>query len=102
MMKISGVKRFLAWMQHALVKRNLNLDRRFDPVAVHSFILPTPLVIQALNSPISTKLCINRLPIQTCNILWSKLWMANYLEEILEVRLRLLHSIIPIPFPKQE
>jgi hypothetical protein len=58
-MKISGVKYFLAWMQHTLVKWNLNLDRRFDPVAVHLFILPIPLVIQAVNSPISTKLSIN-------------------------------------------
>jgi hypothetical protein len=58
-MKISGIKNFLAWMQHTLVKRNLNLDRRFDPVAVLWFILPTPLVIQVVNSPISTKLSIN-------------------------------------------
>ena len=81
MMKISGVEHFLARMQHMLVKRNINLDRRFDPVAVHSkFILPTTLVIQAVNLLISTKLSINQLPIQTCNVLWSKLWMVNYLE----------------------
>ena len=81
MMKIFGIKHFLVWMQHTLVKWNLNLDQCFDPVAVHlKFILPTTLIIQAVNLPISTKLSINRLPIQTCNVLWSKLWMANYLE----------------------
>ena len=59
MMKISSVKHFLAWMQHTLVKWNLNLDWHFDPVAIHLFILPTPLIIQAVNLLISTKLSIN-------------------------------------------
>jgi hypothetical protein len=101
-MKNSCVELLLPWMQHSFVERNIDLDWSFEPVSVSLFVFPTVPSTRALTPLFSTQLCINKLPIPARNILWSKIWVSNYLEEVLEARLRFLFPVIPIPFSQQK
>jgi hypothetical protein len=101
MMKDSRFELLLPRMQHSFVKRNLDLDWRFDPASTTLFVLPAFLIIQAL-AALSAQLSINKSPIPACNILRTKIWVSNYLEEVPEARLRLFFTVIPIPFSQQK
>jgi hypothetical protein len=83
MMKDSRVKLFWPRMQHPFVKRDVNLDWRFDPVSAILFTRPVVPIIRILEA-LSTQLGINELPILGHNILWTKGRVSDYLKEILE------------------
>jgi hypothetical protein len=101
MMKDSRIEYLLPWVQHSFVKRDLDLDWHFDPVSTARFVFPTILTTWAL-AVLSTQVSINGSSVITCNILQTKVWVSNYLEEVLEARLWLLFPIIPIPFSQQK
>jgi hypothetical protein len=86
MMKDSRVEYLLPWVQRSFVKRDLDLDWHFDPVSTAWFVFPTILTTRAL-AALSTQVSINGSPVITCNILQTKVWVSNYLEEVLEARL---------------
>jgi hypothetical protein len=86
MVKDSHIEYLLPWVQHPFVKRDINLDWCFDPVSTTWFIFPTIPTTWAL-VVLSTQVGINSLPIIACNVLWMKVWVFNYLEEVLEAQL---------------
>ena len=101
MVKDARIEYLLPWVQRSFVKRNVDLDWRFDPVSTALFVLPTILIIWALTA-LSTQVSINSSPIIACNVLQAKVWVSNYLEEVLEAQLGLLFTVIPIPFSQQK
>ena len=98
-MKDSHVKLFWPWVLHSSVKGNIDLDWGFHPVSVILLVLPAIQVcIFQVLTVLSTQLSINMAPIIARDILGTKLWVSNNLEEILKARLQLLFAVIPIPF----
>jgi hypothetical protein len=85
--KDSRIELLLPGMQHSFVERNLDLNWRPDPVSVTSFVFPTILDSRAITPLLSAQSCINKPPILASNILWPKIWMPNYLYEVLKGRL---------------
>ena len=98
MMKNPRIELFLARVHRSFMKRNVDFDWGCNPAPRPIlFVLPAILLIQAL-ATLSAQPGVYKSPIVACNILWAKVWMSNYFEEILEARLRFLFTVIPIPF----
>jgi hypothetical protein len=86
MVKDSRIEYLLPWVQRLFVKRDVDLDWCFDPVSSARFVFPTIPTTRAL-AALSTQVSINSSPTIACNILRTKVWVSNYLEEVLEARL---------------
>ena len=97
----SRVKLLWPWMQWPFVEWNFDLDWGFNPVTIIYFVLPV-FIIWGVAQLISTELRINKLPVCPWNVLGSKAWMSDYLDEILKAQQCFLQSPIPIRFSKQK
>ena len=79
-MKGARIEPFLSWMLHPLMEWYIDFNWRFDPGSESAFlcVLPTILYIRDLGV-FAAQLSIDGPPVCASNILWTEVWVANYL-----------------------
>jgi hypothetical protein len=85
MMKGTRIELFLPRMPHPLMEWNVDFNWRFNPGPESTVlcVLPTTLHVRDLGV-FPTQFSIDGLPLFASNILWTEVWVTNYLEKILE------------------
>lgn len=90
---------FWSWMEHSIMKGNFDFDWGFDPVPDSIILHVLPIIFVQAMAVFRTQVGIDSLPVVPSNLLGPKFRMSNYLNKILEARLRFLFTIVPKPLP---
>jgi len=85
MMKGAHIEQFLSWIPYFLMEWNIDFDQHFDPGPRSASLCVFSTILHVRDLRVfSAQLSIDVLPVYASNIFWTEVWVADYLEKVLE------------------